>query len=128
MFIDTEPSPKPEDLSSSSANTIQPAQKPPATPVSWSSQLLKKKESPSDHDNDRVTKYAKYFKDNEILPTPELVEAVEPKTLSFVVTDVRTRRLAGLKKGSFEEVLKTAGITFTEGVLLPGMSCFLSKT
>ena len=56
-----------------------------------------------------VTKYAKYFKDNEILPIPELVEAVKPKTLSFVVTDLRTRRLAGLKE-SFDELLKTAGI------------------
>ena len=111
MFIDTEPSPKPDDLSlSSSANIIQPAQKPPATPVSWSSKLQKKKKSPSDHDNDRVTKYAKYFKDNEILPIPELVEAVEPKTLSFVVTDLRTRRLADLKRELFEDVLKTAGI------------------
>ena len=40
----------------------------------------------------------------------ELVEAVEPRTLSFVVTDLRTRRLAGLKKEVFEDTLKTAGI------------------
>ena len=40
----------------------------------------------------------------------EFVEAVEPKIMSFVVTNVRTRRLAGLKKESFEEVLKTSGI------------------
>ena len=105
----SEPSPKPEDLSLSSS-AIQPGQKPPATPVSWSSQIQKKKKSPEDHENDRVTKYAKYFKDNEILPIPELVEAVEPKTLSFVVTDLRTRRLAGLKKEAFDELLKTAGI------------------
>ena len=104
-----ESSPKPEDLSLSSL-AIQPAQKPPAMPVSWLSQLQKKKKSPEDHENDRVTKYAKYFKENEILPIPELVEAVKPKTLSFVVTDLRTRRLAGLKKESFEELLKTAGI------------------
>ncbi len=94
MFSESEPSPKPEDLTSSD---IQPAQKPPATPVSWSSQLQKKKKSPKDYENDRVTKYSAYFKENEILPIPELVEAVEPKTLSFVVTDLRTRRLAGQK-------------------------------
>ena len=105
----SEPSPKPEDLSLSSS-AIQPGQKPPATPVSWSSQIQKKKKSPEDHENDRVTKYAKYFKDNEILPIPELVEAVEPKTLSIVVTDLKTRRLAGLKKEAFDELLKTAGI------------------
>ena len=51
-----------------------------------------------------------YFKDGEILPKPELVEAVEPKTLSFVVTDLRTKRLAGLKKETFEDILKTANI------------------
>ena len=39
-----------------------------------------------------------------------MVEAVEPKTLSFVVTDLRTRRLAGIKKEILEEILKTAGI------------------
>ena len=65
---------------------------------------------PTDHENDRVQKYSKYFKENEILPIPDLVEAVEPKTLSFVVTDLKTRRLAGLKKEIFEEALKTAGI------------------
>ena len=42
-------------------------------------------------------KYAPYFKDNETLPIPELTEAVEPKTLSFVVTDLKTRRLDGIK-------------------------------
>ena len=96
-----------KDLSSSS---LQPAQKPPATPVSWSLQLQKRKKPLKDCENDRVTKYAKYYKDNEILPIPELVEAVEPKTLSFIVTDLRTRRLVGLKKEAFEELLKTAGI------------------
>ena len=46
----------------------------------------------------RVMKYAEYFKDGEILPIPKLVESVEPKTLSLVVTDLRTKRNAGLKK------------------------------
>ena len=32
------------------------------------------------------------------------------KDFSFIITDLRTRRLAGLKKETFEEVLKTAGI------------------
>ena len=108
IFSNTEPSPKPEDLSfSSSASTVPPAQMPPATPVSWSSQLQKKKKTPTDHNNDKVEKYAKYFKDNEILPIPELVEAVEPKILSFVVKDQETCRPL---KESFEEVLKTAGV------------------
>ena len=59
---------------------------------------------------DTAEKYAQYFQGNRILPIPELVEAVQPKTLSLIVTDMRTRRLAGLKKETFEELLKVAGI------------------
>ena len=77
------------------------------TPVSWSAQT--KKKSPEDYAKDRA-KYAQYFKGNKILPIPELVEAVQPKTLSFIVTDLKTRRLADIKKYTFEELLKAAGI------------------
>ena len=55
-------------------------------------------------------KYTQYFEKDRILPIPKLVEAVEPRTLSFVISDLRTRRLAVLKKVTFEELLKTAGI------------------
>ena len=98
----------PFDLSSSS-NTIPPAQKPPVTIVSWSSHCVNKK-SASDYERDRVEKYANYFKDGEILHIPELVEAVEPKTLSFVVTYLKIKRLAGLKKETFEDILKIENI------------------
>ena len=72
-------------------------------PVSWSLHCVNKK-SASDDERDRVEKYASYFKDGEIQPIPELVEAVESKTLSFVVANLRTKRLAGLKKETFEEI------------------------
>ena len=98
----------PFDLSSSS-NTIPLAPKPPVTTVSWSSHCVNKK-SARDYKRDRVEKYATYFKDGEILPIPELVQALEPKTSSFVVTDLKTKRLAGLKKETFEDILKTANI------------------
>ena len=87
-IFQTQPSPMPEEAPfdlSSSASTIPPAQKQKETTVSWSSHCVNKK-SPCDYARDRVEKYEKYFKDGEILPIPELVEAVEPKTLSFVVT------------------------------------------
>ena len=57
-----------------------------------------------------VGKYAQYFVGNEILPIPEIVEALEPRILSLVVSDIKTRRLVGLKKEAFEELLKKAGI------------------
>ncbi len=65
---------------------------------------------PEDYENDRKNKYAKYFKESEILPIPELVQAVKPKTISFVITDIKTRRLANVNKEKFEETLKSAGI------------------
>ncbi len=89
------------------ASTIPPAQKVPSIPVSWSTQANKK--TAQDYKKDRVEKYAQYFKGNRILPISELVEAVQPKTLSLIVSDIKTRRLAGLKKEKFE-ILKAAGI------------------
>ena len=94
--------------SSTLASTIPLAQKVPSMLVSWSAQTNKK--SPQDYKKDRAGKYAPYFQGNRILPILELVEVVQPKTLSLIVTDIRTRRVAGLKKETFEELLKAAGI------------------
>ena len=55
-------------------------------------------------------KYEKYFERNRILSIPKLVNEVKPKTISFVITDLKTRRLAGIKKETFEDLLKAAGI------------------
>ena len=55
--------------------------KSPVMRVSWSSHCVNKK-SASDYERDMVEKYTSYFKDGE------LVETVEPKTLSFAVTDL----------------------------------------
>ena len=68
-----------------------------------------KKKSPEDNEKDRVGKYASYFKENTILPIPELVAETVPMILSFIVTDLKTRKLSGLKK-TFWELLGTAGI------------------
>ena len=47
---------------------------------------------------------------NEILPIPELVEKLTPRILSLVVSDLKSKRLVRLKKESFEELLRKAGI------------------
>ena len=105
---------KPEWLSLPGASsettdsTIPPAQKVSSMPVSWSTQT--KKQTPKDYKKDRAEKYAQYFKGNRILPIPELVEAVQPKTLSLIISVIKTKRLAGVKKEKFEEILKAAGI------------------
>ena len=88
----------------SPANSIPPGKKPPANsamPVSWSI----KKKSAEDREKDRVEKYALYFQGILILHIPEFGAAVEPKNLSFIITDLRTRRLAGLKKETFAGVV-----------------------
>ena len=82
---------------------IQPAQKS-STPGKG------QKRGPDDFEKDRVGKYAKYFKGNEILPIPEIIEKLEPRILSLVISDLKTKRLVGLKKETFEEVLRKAGV------------------
>ena len=82
---------------------IQPAQK---SPTLWKGQ----QKGPADYERDRVEKYAKYFKGNEILPIPELVEKLTPRTLSLVVSDLKTKKLVGLKRETFEELVKKARI------------------
>ena len=78
-----------------------------------------------------VGKYAPYFKDSTILPILELVVEVKPKTLSYIVMDLRTRRLAGLKKrlleSSAEQWGSHAGTTAREASPL-GMSCYSRRS
>ena len=90
-------------LDTTQDSPIQPAQK---SPTPWKGQ----QRGPADYERDRVEKYAKYFKGNEILPIPELVEKLTPRILSLVVSDLKTKRLVGLKKETFEELLRKAGI------------------
>ena len=61
--------------------------------------------TPDDFEKDRDGKYAKYFKGNEILPIPEIAEKLTPRILSLVISDLKTKRLVGLKKETFEDVL-----------------------
>ena len=84
---------------------IQPGQKSPKT-VPWKSQ----QRGPEDYERDRVGKFAIYFKGNEILPIPEIVKQLEPRILSLVISDIKTKRMVGLKKETFEEFLGKAGI------------------
>ena len=55
-------------------------------------------------------KYADYFKGNEILPIPEILQKLETRIVSLVVTDLKTRQLVGLKKEGFEDLLRKAGV------------------
>ena len=82
---------------------IPPAQK---SHTAWKGQ----QRGPDDYEKDRVGRYAKYFKGNEILPIPEIAEKITPRVLSLVVSDLKTKRLVGLNKDSFEELLRKSGI------------------
>ena len=55
-------------------------------------------------------KYADYFKGNEILPIPEILQKLEPRIVSWVVTDLKSRQLVGLKKEWFEDLIRKAGV------------------
>ena len=92
-------------------------------PAFWTVQIIKNK-SPQDHVKNRE-KYAQYFQCNKISPIPELVQEVQQKIISFVVTDLKTRKLAGLRKDTFEELLKLN--TIADAVSPPGISCCFRK-
>ena len=91
------------------ASSIPPGQKTPVSPVLPAFGATKKK-TPEDYKWDSVGTYAPYFKENAILPIPELVAETKHKTLSFIVNDRRTWRLARLKKETFGGLIETAGI------------------
>ena len=96
--------PIPGDTAETSQDSpIQPAQK---SPTAWKGQ----QRGPEEHEKDRVGWFAKYFKGNEILPIPEIAEKIIPRVLSLVVSDLKTKRLVGLTKEVFEELLRKAGI------------------
>ena len=82
---------------------IQPAQQ---SPTAWKGQ----QRGPDEYEKDRVGRFAKYFKGNEILPIPEIADKITPRVLSLVVSDLKTKRLVGLTKDVFEELLRKAGI------------------
>ena len=107
IFNSLSPSSKPEDKWPSllsTASSIQQTQKAPSMPASWTAQTIKKI-PPQDHVKIRE-KYAQYFQGNKILPIPELLQEVPAKGSR----DLKTRRLADLRKDIFEEILKAAGI------------------
>ena len=84
-----------------------PGKKPVESPktlttfVIWRLQL----KTPEEYERDRTEKYAQYFQGNNILPISEITQALEPWTLSFVITDLRIKSLAGLKNDNFENLL-----------------------
>ena len=96
-------------LPSESGSPIPPGQKTKPENPSPSPWKIQQK-NPEKYEKDRVGKYAEYFKGNEILPIPELLQKLEPRIVSLVVTDLMSRRFVGLKKEGFEDLLRKAGV------------------
>ena len=84
----------------------QPDSAGPKNPAAWKGQ----QRGPEEYEKDRVGRFAKYFKGNEILPIPEIADKITPRVLSLVVSDLKTKRLVGLNKEVFEELLRKAGL------------------
>ena len=75
-------------LPSESESSIQPGQRsktPSPIKLPWKVQ----QRNPEDYERDRLGKYSEYFKGNEILPISEIVQRLEPRILSLVVTDIK---------------------------------------
>ena len=96
-------------LLSESGSPIQPGQRSKQTNPTSSPWKIQRRD-PDEYEKDRVGKYADYFKCNEILPIPKMLQKLESRIVSLVVTDLKTRRLIGLKKEGFEDLLQKAGV------------------
>ena len=70
----------------------------------------KKQKSSEQYNKDRVRKYALYLKGTEIFPIPELVAETETKILSYLITDLRKNKLAGIREDTFKDLLKSTCI------------------
>ena len=100
-----------------SQESVTPA--PAASPISLGQEFMEKpsetlttpvfceikRKTPEEYEKDRVGKYAQYFQGNTILPMPEM-EALKPRILSLVISDLKTRKLAGLRREDFGELLR----------------------
>ena len=51
------------------------------------------------------TKYQKFINGNELLAVPDVLEDMEPRTLSFVTFEAGSKKLVGITKENFEEAL-----------------------
>ena len=91
------------EAGTSQDSPIQPAQK---SPTAWKGQ----QRGPEEYEADRVGRFAKYFKRNEILPIPEIAEKNCPKSPLSGRFRPKTKRLVGLTKEVFEELIRKAGI------------------
>ena len=87
----------------SQGSPIQPAQR---SPTAWKGQ----QRGPKEREADRVGRFAKCFRGNEVLPIPEIVDRIAPGVLSLVVSDLKTKGLVGLTKEVFEDLMGKAGI------------------
>ena len=88
-----------------SSSPIQPGQRSASPPDPSPSTWKVKHRDPGDYERDRMGKYADFFVGNEILPIPGIMDKIEPRIVSLVVTDIKTKRLVGLKRENFEETL-----------------------
>ena len=89
--------PIPTETQETIDNQDSPKQPTQKSPTPWKGQ----QRGPDDFEKDRVGKYTKYFKGNEILPIPKIVEKLTPRILSLVISDLKTKRLLGLNKETF---------------------------
>ena len=91
-------------LPTDTESPIQPGQAAKATSQQASLWKIRQKD-PEEYEKDRVGKYVDYFRGNEILPILDILQKLEPRIVSLVVTDLKTRQLVGLKKEGFKDLL-----------------------
>lgn len=76
---------------------------PSASPSAWNKNRLKKDVGYYDRMKEE---YCEYIKRNELLTIWEALNVVSTRTISFLMVDVKTRKLIGVSRKAIEEALK----------------------
>ena len=117
---------KPSMLTSLSQNSskIEPAKRTLKSPVNNSAPSAtwrSKVKDPEENERDRVGKHTQYFQSNTILSIPEVTKSLKPRILSFVITNLRTKRTQRKNSMTFSRPMGSHVITFVDGVIQHGI-------
>ena len=96
-----------QDISGPSASPIRIIS--PLSPLSdaW----RPKQKDPEEYERDRVGKYAPFIQGDTILPIPDYVEALESRIIFFIISTINAKKLAGICREIFEEMMRISGIS-----------------
>lgn len=110
------------NIAESSQPIVTQMEMPSPSPSAWNKNRLKKDVGYYDRMKEE---YHEYIKRNELLTIWEALNLVTTRTISFLMVDVKTRKLIGVSREAIEEALKYFKIPKDFGKMI---KCYLGHT